>query len=78
MKNTDDKATAAIPEGIMSMFDLANWGVPIVAYVRHVGAEGEGSWAIHAADGTQIGAAPDRATAFAAVRQHELEPLSVH
>ena len=78
MKNTDNKAIATIPEGVMSVSDLATWGVPIVAYVRHKGATGEGSWAIHAADGTQIGEAPDRATAFAAVRQHDLEPLSVH
>ena len=78
MRSTDDKVIAAVPAGIMSMSDLATWGVPIIAYVRHVGAEGEGSWAIHAADGTQIGSAPDRATAFAAVRQHDLEPLSVH
>ena len=78
MKNTDEKTAATIPEGVMSMSDLANWGVPVIAYVRHMGAKGEGSWSIHAADGTQIGEAPDRATAFAAVRQHDLEPLSVH
>ena len=75
MRSIDDKTTAITA---MSRSDLATWGVPIIAYIRHVGATGEGSWAIHAADGTQIGEAPDRATAYAAVRQHDLEPLSVH
>ncbi|CAA7618015.1 DUF1150 family protein [Magnetospirillum sp. SS-4] len=78
MKTTDDKTFAARPEVVMSVADLASWGVPIVAYVRHVGPAGEGGWSIHAADGTPIGAAPDRASAFLAVRQHDLEPLSVH
>ncbi|OAN49152.1 hypothetical protein A6A04_03280 [Paramagnetospirillum marisnigri] len=81
MKNADDKTittASAAPHGVMSPVDLANWGLPLVAYVRHVGDEGVGGWAICAADGTRIGGAPDRATAFAAVRQHDLEPLSVH
>jgi hypothetical protein len=76
MKNADNKPGGGDPVG--RMFDLASWGVPIVAYVKHVGDAGAGSWGIYGADGTQIGVAPDRATAMAAVRQHELEPLSVH
>jgi hypothetical protein len=78
MKTADEKTFTERPETIMSAADLANWGVPIVAYVRHVGPAGQGGWSIHAADGTPIGAAPDRASAFLAVRQHDLEPLSVH
>ena len=78
MKNADDKSITTSPAAIMSVTDLANWGVPLVAYVRHTGAVGEGGWGIYAADGTHIGMAPNRATAFAAVRQHDLEPLSVH
>ena len=35
-------------------------------------------YAVHAADGTQIAVLPDRNVAFATVRQHDLEPLSVH
>ena len=34
--------------------------------------------AIHAADGTPIGAAPTPELAMAAVRQHEMEPVLVH
>ncbi|RAU23648.1 DUF1150 domain-containing protein [Paramagnetospirillum kuznetsovii] len=78
MKTADNKQHDGMAAEIMTTADLASWGLPIVAYVRHQGEQGAGSWTIHAADGTTIGAAPDRATAFAAVRQHELEPLSVH
>jgi hypothetical protein len=35
-------------------------------------------FAVHAADGTQITVLPDRDIAVATVRQHDLEPLSVH
>jgi hypothetical protein len=35
-------------------------------------------YAVHAADGTQITILPDRNVALATVRQHDLEPLSVH
>ncbi len=65
----------------MSVHDLAAWGMPDVAYVKAVIGEEEGDeirWAIHAADGTQMGLAPSRDLAFAAVRQHDLEPVSVH
>jgi hypothetical protein len=36
------------------------------------------AYAIYLADGTQLAIAPSREVAFAAVRQHELEPASVH
>ncbi len=62
---------------IMSSNELAMWGLPEVAFVKRAGKDGSG-WSIHAADGTQVGTAPSRDLAFAAVRQHELEPVSVH
>ena len=34
--------------------------------------------AVHAADGTEIVVMPDREVARAAIRQHDLEPVSVH
>jgi hypothetical protein len=40
--------------------------------------DGTMTWAIFAADGSAIGIAPDRDMAFAAARQNDLEPLSVH
>ena len=71
-----DRASAA---RAMSLSDFAVWGLPEVAFVKKiVGAAGEGGWSIHAADGSQMGLAPSRDLAFAAIRQHELEPVSVH
>lgn len=48
------------------------------AYVREVHEDGQTLWSIHSADGQQIGMAPSRDLAFAAIIQHELEPASVH
>ena len=62
----------------MSAQDFALIGVQQVAYVKPVTIEGVLGWAIHSADGNTLGMAPDRATAFAAVMQNELEPMSVH
>ena len=49
-----------------------------LAYVKPWKVEGRPGFAIHAADGTPIGWFEDREVAFAAVRQHDLEPVSVH
>lgn len=62
----------------MSAHDFALWGLQDVAYIKQVLADDGNSWAIFGADGTNIGLAPDRDIAFAAVRQHDLEPVSVH
>ncbi len=62
----------------LSEQDLALLGVQQVAYVRRVVEEDQVAWSIHAANGTQIGVADERDVAFAAVKQHDLEPLSVH
>jgi len=57
---------------------FAHWGVPQIAYVKQVVVNNDVGWSIHAADGTQLGMAPDRDIAFASVRQHDLEPFSTH
>jgi hypothetical protein len=53
-----------------------------IAYVRRTEEAGEQGpaaiYAIFAADGERIGAAPNRELAFAAIRQHGLEPLDAH
>ena len=49
-----------------------------VAYIKAVIVDGARVYAIHAADGTALAIVKDRDVAFAAVRQHELEPVSVH
>jgi hypothetical protein len=57
--------------------DFAAMGMQQVAYVRPAVVNGIVAFTIHAADGTQIGMAPNRDVAFAAVIQHELEPVSL-
>jgi hypothetical protein len=57
---------------------LGALGVSHIAYVKPVIVNGEAGFAIHAADGTPMALAGDRATAMAAIVQHEMLPLSVH
>jgi len=76
---TSDNPTKQLSlDGPMTARDFASWGVEEVAYVRQAVVNGKDTWAIFAADGTVIGVAPDRVMAFAAARQNDLEPLSVH
>jgi hypothetical protein len=49
-----------------------------IAYIKRVVVNDGAGYAVHAADGTQIAVLADRDIAFATVRQHDLEPLSVH
>ncbi|WP_439576841.1 DUF1150 family protein [Elioraea sp.] len=57
---------------------LAELGLGGLAYVRPVVVDGQSAFAIFGADGAQIGLAPDRALADAAIVQHEMVPVSVH
>jgi hypothetical protein len=62
----------------MSSRELALFGMQDLAYVKRVVVDGVSAFAVHAADGTQVTVLPDREIALATVRQHDLEPLSVH
>ena len=62
----------------MSSHELALLGMQDLAYVKAVFVNGVTAFAVHAADGTQVAVLPDRDVALATVRQHDLEPLSVH
>jgi len=62
----------------MSSRELALFGMQDLAYVKPVVVDGASAFAVHAADGTQVTALPNREVALATVRQHDLEPLSVH
>lgn len=62
----------------LSVADWARFGVEEIAYIRPVVVNGVKAIAIHAADGTPIGAAPSAELAMAAIRQHEMEPVLVH
>lgn len=63
---------------IMSERDFAAWGLENIAYIKRVEASKAVGWAIYSADGGALGVADNRPLAFAAVRQHDMEPLSVH
>ncbi|SFL04706.1 DUF1150 family protein [Falsiroseomonas stagni] len=62
----------------LSNRDFARLGADHVAYLRPVVMNGAVAFSIHAADGTPIGAAPSAMLAAAAIRQHDMEPASVH
>jgi hypothetical protein len=62
----------------MSSRELALFGMQDLAYVKPVLVDGVAAFSLHAADGTQITVLPDREIALATLRQHDLEPLSVH
>ena len=70
-------AAAAALKGI-SVADWARFGAEDIAYIRPVVVEGVKAIAIHAADGTPIGAAPSADLAVAAIIEHEMEPALVH
>ena len=58
--------------------EFALLGMQDIAYVKRVTVNDQAAFAIHAADGTQVAVLADRDTAFATVRQHDLEPVNVH
>ena len=62
----------------LSPLDWARYGAERIAYVRPVLVNGQPAIAIHAADGTPIGAAPSIDLATAAIRQHGMGPALVH
>lgn len=67
-------------EGVrmLSQRELGLLGISDLAYVKHVIVDGADAFAVHAADGSQIAVLANRDLAFAMVRQHDLEPVSVH
>ncbi len=62
----------------LSQIDWARFGAQDMAYIRPVTVNGTQAVAIHAGDGTPIGAAPTEALAIAAILQHEMAPVLVH
>lgn len=69
-----------------TVFDLHNLttdqlmllGMADLAYVKSVLLDGHEAFAIHAADGSPMAMAADRALAMAAIVQHEMVPALVH
>ena len=62
----------------ISPADLAVLGLRGVAYIKPMVIDEATAYAVFAADGTQIGALPTREAALAAMREHGLEPVSLH
>jgi hypothetical protein len=58
--------------------DFKTLGLEQLAYVKPVMMDGKATYVVYAADGTEIAVMANREIACAAVRQHDLEPLSVH
>lgn len=65
----------SIPPTAEEFFKL---GLEDTAYVKAIIVADQRAYAIYAADGTPLGIAPERETAFATVLQNDMEPSSVH
>jgi hypothetical protein len=74
----DQEGTPLVSVRALSPADFGRLGAGHIAYVRPIMVSGGRAFAICAADGTQMAVAPDAELAAAAIRQHEMEPLSVH
>lgn len=57
---------------------FAALGVSQIAFVKPVVVDGRLAQSVHSADGTPLAVVGDRDTAFAVVRQNDLEPVSAH
>jgi len=53
-------------------------GMQNLAYIKPITVNDGLAFAIHAADGTPMAVMTERQIAEAAIRQHDLEPVSVH
>lgn len=62
----------------LSQQDFLLLGINDIAYVKKEDRDGKVVFVIHSADGNAITALADHDVAFAAVRQNDMEPLSVH
>ena len=62
----------------LSPRELGLLGMEDLAYIKRVSVDGTDAVAVHAADGTEIAVMADRDIACALVRQHDMEPVSVH
>jgi hypothetical protein len=62
----------------LSASDLLVFGLNDIAYLKPAEVNGQSVYAIHAADGSQLAFVANREVGFAAMHQHELEPVSLH
>jgi hypothetical protein len=62
----------------LSESDFLMLGNASTAYVKRIETEGVIAYAAHAADGTYITLFADRDVAFEALREYDLDPVSLH
>jgi len=61
----------------LSANELLTFGLNDIAYLKPASVNGQAVYAIHAAD-SQLAFVANREVGFAAMHQHELEPVSLH
>ncbi len=62
----------------LSAEDFAALGLNQLAYVKTIDVDGNTAFAVHAADGSELGVFDNRDTAFAAALRNDFYPVSVH
>jgi len=62
----------------ISQQEFALLGMTDVAYIKRIIVDDAPVYGVFAADGTQMTVVSDRDVALATVRQHDIEPVSVH
>lgn len=62
----------------LSESEMLALGTDDLAFVKPVVVNGTYAYAIYSADGEQLATVPNRAVAFATVRDNDLNPVSVH
>ena len=76
---TEDTIAAGITTASkMNAEAFAHWGLNEVAYIKQTELNGVPVYAVHAANGDPLAAAPARDVAAALVLQNELTPLDAH
>ncbi|MCR9077259.1 MAG: DUF1150 domain-containing protein [bacterium] len=74
-----DKMTDGDPAQLaISPVDLGKLGLNQVAFIKPVVEEDGAHFVVHAADGTAVHTFATRELAELAIRQHDLQALSVH
>ena len=77
--NDPSQFSADLANAPISRSDFLMFGMDDVAYIKRVKDDkGENQFAIYAADGTEIVMMEHREAAVAAIRHHEMEPVSLH
>lgn len=61
----------------LSPSDFLNFGIQDVAYIRPIVIEGQGAFAIYAADGTPLSVVDNEHDAVMLAKQNDLETISI-